>query len=312
MAQIQVFVGIDVSKDRLDIHVRPGGEFFSLSNDAAGFRSLLGRSDLAGAVIGCEATGGYEDALLVALSEAGRPGYCLHPADIRAFARLQGRRGKTDRLDARTIADALPHVLETRKPLVRTEKDSKLRELLTVRRALLTAQIEIRSHLSRMRCRESLSVLNQMHDLHKRRIAELERAIAKLTCDDPRGIRLRTAPGVGPQLAAGILAFLPEIGTLSSRRIASLVGVAPHPRQSGETTRPGRCQAGRAIVRRTLYMATLSVIKTGKGVIHGFYKRLRENGKPFKVAMVAAMRKLIVTLNAMIREEADWTPDMQS
>ncbi len=322
MTQIQHFVGIDISKERLDIYVSPTGERFSLDNDAAGFRALLARGDLAQAVIGCEGeedqrsiqwidrptNGGYEDALVVALSEAGRPAYCLHPADIRAFARLRGRRAKTDRLDARAIAEALPCVMDCRKPLRRTEKESELRELLTLRGALMAAQLELRSHMSRMRCRLTLSILSKTHAGHKRRIEDIEREVASRLADDPTALRIRTAAGAGPQLAAGIVAFLPEIGALSSRQIASLVGVAPHPRQSGDKERPGRCQAGRALVRRLLYMASLSLIRTRKGPLCAFYRRLREAGKPFKVAIVAVMRKFIVMLNAMIRDQKDWNP----
>ena len=310
MAQIQPYVGIDISKDRLDIHIHPTGEAFSLTYDQAGLRALLRRPELTHAVIGCEATGGYEDRLLVALSEAGCPALCLHPADIRAFARLKGRRAKTDRLDARAIAEALPIAATSRAPLRRTKEQSELRELLTIRHTLVAAIQVLKGHLARMSARSARAVLTAMLAAHQRHIKTLERTIAERLSADCKAHRIRTAPGAGPVLAAEIIAFMPELGTLSSRQAASLTGVAPHPRQSGRSNRKGRCQAGRARVRRVLYMATLSIIKAKLAPLYPFYKRLREAGKPAKVAIVAAMRKFIVMLNAMLKTQTDWSPKM--
>ena len=310
MAQIQPYVGIDISKDRLDIHIHPTGEAFSLAYDRAGLRKLLARPDLKRAVIGCEATGGYEERLLVALTEAGRPALCLHPADIRAFARLKGRRAKTDRLDARAIAEALPVAAADRMPLQRTKEQSELRELLTIRHTLVAATQVLKGHLARMSARPARAVLTAMLAAHQRQIKTLERTIAQHLSADRKAHRIRTAPGAGPVLAAEIIAFMPELGALSSRQAVSLTGVAPHPRQSGRSNRKGRCQAGRARVRRVLYMATLSVIKAKLAPLYPFYKRLREAGKPAKVAIVAAMRKFIVMLNAMLKTQTDWSPKM--
>lgn len=310
MAQIQPYVGIDISKDRLDIHIHPTGEAFSLTYDRAGLQALLRRPELTRAVIGCEATGGYEERLLVALSEAGRPALCLHPADIRAFARLKGRRAKTDRLDARAIAEALPIAATSRAPLWRTKEQSELRELLTIRHTLVAATQVLKGHLARMSARSARAVLTAMLAAHQRHIKTLERTIAERLSADRKAHRIRTAPGAGPVLAAEIIAFMPELGTLSSRQAASLTGVAPHPRQSGRSNRKGRCQAGRARVRRVLYMAIISIIKARLAPLYPFYKRLREAGKPAKVAIVAAMRKFIVMLNAMLKTQTDWNPKM--
>ncbi len=310
MAQIQPYVGIDISKDRLDIHIHPTGEAFSLAYDRAGLRALLRRPELVRAVIGCEATGGYEERLLVALSEAGRPALCLHPADIRAFARLKGRRAKTDRLDARAIAEALPTAAASRAPLRRTKEQSELRELLTARHTLVETIPVLKGHLARMSARSARVALTTMLAAHQRQIKTLERTIAERLSADRKAHRIRTAPGAGPVLAAEIIAFMPELGTLSSRQAASLTGVAPHPRQSGRSNRKGRCQAGRARVRRVLYMATLSVIKARLAPLYPFYKRVREAGKPAKVAIVAAMRKFIIMLNAMLKTQTDWSPKM--
>ena len=118
--------------------------------------------------------------------------------------------------------------------------------------------------------------------------------------------RIQTAPGAGPMLAATLIACMPELGTLTSRQAASLTGVAPHPRQSGTSRARGRCQAGRAPVRAVLYMATLAAIRCKTSSLRAFYERLRANGKPFKLAIVAAMRKFIVMLNTMLKRDQDW------
>lgn len=309
MAQIQFYVGIDVSKDRLDIYIHPTGEAFSLPNDRPGIAALIARPELGQAILGCEATGGYEDQLLVALTEAGRPAFCLHPADIRAFARLKGRRAKTDRLDARAIAEALPAAAGDRKPLRRSRDESELRELLVLRRSLMATAAELKGHRARMCSQPARAAIEATLAALQRRLKHLLLAISKRTSADPRAARIQTAPGAGLLLAAEIVAFLPEIGSLSSRRIASLTGVAPHPRQSGQSHRPGRCQGGRASLRRVLYMATLSALKARLAPLYPFYARLREAGKPFKIAIVAAMRKFIVMLNAMISTNSDWTPN---
>lgn len=308
MAQIQLYVGIDISKDRLDIHIHPTGEAFPLPYDGPGIAALLARRDLDQAILGCEATGGYEDRLLVALSEAGRPAFCLHPADIRAFARLKGRRAKTDQLDARAIAEALPAAASGRAPLRRSREQSELRELLVLRRSLMAMVTELKGHRARMRSQPAGAAIETTLAALQLRLKHLLLAISKGSDADPRAARIRSAPGAGPLLAAEIVAFLPEIGTASSRRIASLVGVAPHPRRSGNTNLPGRCQGGRASLRRVLYMATLSALKARLAPLYPFYARLRAAGKSFKIAIVAAMRKLIVILNAMIRDQQDWTP----
>lgn len=308
MPQNQTFVGIDISRARLDVHVHPSGEAFSLPYDRKGIARLLARRDLAGAVLGCEASGGYEERLLVALTEAGRPAYCLHPADVRAFARLKGRRAKTDRLDARAIAEALPTAAGARVPLRRTRAQSELRELLGVRRALMAAALALKGHLSRVACAEARAALRALLTAHQRRIAALERAIRARVDAEPAARRIRSAPGAGLLLAGGILAFLPELGQLSSRQAASLAGVAPHPRQSGRSHRPGRCQGGRSTLRRVLYMATLSAVRANLAPLAPFYRHLRANGKPAKLALVATMRKFIVMLNAMLKTETDWRP----
>lgn len=312
MTDLSAYVGVDVSKHHLDVHRHPDGLAFRVTNTPAGISRLLDRLGEQPYTIGCEATGGYEDRLLLALSDAGRSGYCLHPADIRAFARLKGQRAKTDRLDARAIAEALGVAAATRKPVRRTRTGTTIKELVTVRRTLSAAINDLKSLLARLETLEAREPLKAMLDAHKRSLKTIESTIKNTIRSDVRiaetARRITSAPGAGPVLAATLLAFMPELGTLSSRQAASLVGVAPHPRQSGESNRSGRCQAGRAHIRRVLYMATLSALKARLAPLHPFYEHIRAKGKPFKVAIVAAMRKFIVMLNAMIKNQTDWKP----
>ena len=310
MTQFDRFVGIDVAKDQLEVYCHPDGLRFQVANTPSGVRRLLVRIPRESCAIGCEATGGYETALLVALDDAGRPGWCLHPSDVRAFARLKGKRAKTDRLDARAIAEALQIAVATRKPRQCSKIQSVLKELTAARRVLLATINDLKSLLARCRAAVARDPLERMLQAHKDAVKQLDAAIRQTIASDRKAAqtarRICTAPGAGPVLACELLASMPELGELSSRQAASLVGVAPHPRQSGRSIRKGRCQAGRATIRRVLYMATLSAIKARCAPLYPFYQRLRTAGKPFKVAIVAAMRKFIVMLNAMIKHRQDW------
>lgn len=308
MPHFQRFVGIDVCKDRLDVHCIPDGRSFCVANSPAGIDQLLAQAG-ADAAFGCEATGGYEDLLLVQLTRAGAAGYCLHPADIRAFCRLRGKRAKTDALDAKAIADALSVAVVTRKPVLRTEMQSRIKELTALRRSLLATMAELKSLAARMRDSAAANAIDELVAANAKAVKDLNQAIRKTIDEDP-GLRLKasriaSAPGAGPVLVAELLGSMPELGTLSSRQVASLAGVAPHPRQSGDSSRNGRCHGGRAKLRRVLYMAAMSVIVPGQ-TFRSFYDRLRSRGKPHKVAIVAVMRKLVVILNAMLKTGENW------
>jgi transposase len=306
-------VGVDVSRTHLDVYRHPDGLAFRVANTQAGIHTLLLRLGDGPHAIGCEATGGYENRLLLALCEAGRPGYCLHPSDIRAFARLKGRRAKTDRLDAQAIAEALGVAIASRKPARRTRAAAAIKEMVTVRRTLIATVNDLKSLLARIETPQARQPLQAMLEAHKRSLKAIGRAIQNTLAGEPdvdkTAKRIQSAPGAGPVLAAELIASMPELGTLSGRQAASLVGVAPHPRQSGAANRPGRCQAGRPTIRRVLYMATLSALRARLQPLYPFYNRLRSAGKPFKVAIVAAMRKFIVMINAMIKNKTDWTPN---
>lgn len=310
MTEYTQFVGVDISKEHLEVHVHPGGERLRLANTPAGAAALVAR--FPGAAFACEASGGHERALLCAAVEAGAPAWRLHPADVRAFAKLQGVRAKTDPIDARMIAHACAAAAGTRAPAVLEAAAEELRDLLALRRRTLEEVHAWKSWLARPSAAAARRLARARLRSAERALARLEAAIDRALERDPalaaRARRITSAPGAGRLLAATLLAFLPELGQLSSRQAASLVGVAPHPRQSGARQRPGRCQAGRPQVRRVLYMAALAAIRAGKAPFADFYRRLREAGKPHKIAIVATMRKLIVALNTMLKQNRDWHP----
>ena len=307
MTHRQRFVGIDVSSRRLDVHCLPDGDSFSEANTADGIARLIARLGRSGWVAACEATGGYEDRLLIAFQEAGHDIWCLHPTDVRAFARLTGRRAKTDRLDARVIAGALAAAKASRKPLRRTRAQSDLRQLMILRRHLMATLQELKSLAACMTNPAAAELIAVRIAAAKADLGGLERRIARSIADDPeasaRARLVRSVPGAGKVLACEVLSAMPELGAISAKQAASLAGVAPHPRQSGNTQRNGRCQGGRFHLRRCLYMAALSAIKVRARSLYPLYSRLRKTGKPFKVAIVACMRKLITQINAVLRNQ---------
>lgn len=312
MTQMVRFVGIDVAMDKLDVHIGPKGEAFVVANTAAGLERLKARLR-AGDIVALEASGGYERLAAEGLAGSGWTVYRLHPADIRAFARLEGRRAKTDRIDARLIARAARIAADAAKvPYQARPNAADIKEMAACRRLLHNQRAALKGQATRLATEAMRTILTRQIDTLETDIRRIDEAMARSIDQDPElrqtARRIRTAPGAGPVLAATLIAYLPEIGTLSSRKAASLVGVAPHPRQSGNSGLRGRCQAGRAPVRRVLYMASLAAIRSGSSPLRAVFERLRSAGKPFKLAIVAVMRKFIVMLNAMIKTRQDWKP----
>lgn len=306
-----IFVGIDVAKDRLDIHVHPSGERLSVATDEAGLAALVSRLQaLAPALIALEATGGYEIDAAVALASAGLPVAVVNPRQIRDFARAHGQLAKTDTLDARIIALFADAVRPAPRPLADAQRQ-QLGELVTRRRQLLDM---LGAEMNRRRLVRDRRV-RQRVDAH---IAWLEQALQELEHDLRDTIRsspvwretddlLRSVPGVGPVTAYTLIADLPELGHLGRRQIAALVGVAPLNRDSGLLRGRRMIAGGRPAVRRTLYMAALPATRCNP-VIARFYRRLVEAGRPPKLALTAAMRKLLTILNAMLRDRRPWQP----
>lgn len=312
MPQEAVFVGVDVSKGRLDVHVHPSGLAFWVTNDAAGRLELVRRLEGLEGVFGVEASGGYEKPLLKLCLKRKRRAYLLDPVQVRAYARALGRHAKTDPIDAGVIARCLAAVIDRLRPYAPDPAAERLSGLVGLRRKLVREGVGLKSYadtaqdgLVRRLVKARLAGLRLA-------IARLDKAIAQAIEADPaqrqRQARIASAPGAGPVLAATLIAELPELGQVSAKQIAALVGLAPYDRQSGACRRPGRCKGGRGQVRSVLYMAALSAVRAKKAPFATFYKRLTQAGKPPKLALAAVMRKLIVTLNSMERDQAPWTP----
>jgi transposase len=303
------FVGIDVSKERLDVHLRPSGQAFAIARDSKGLEQLV--SDLralAPALIVLEATGGFELTVAAALAGAGLPLAIVNPRQIRDFARATGRLAKTDALDAQIIALFAERIRPEPRPLA--DADSQTLAALVARRRQVIEMIGMESNR-----------LHQARDLRVQRtikatlktleaqLAQLDREINDAVKGSPAWRAaddlLTSVPGVGTITSFTLIADLPELGQLDRRRIAALVGVAPINRHSGQMRGRRMIAGGRTDVRNALYMAALSAIR-GNPVISEHYQSLVERGRPKKVALVACMRRLLGILNAIIRTKTPW------
>ncbi len=305
------FVGIAISKDHLDVHVRPTGDSFRVRYDDAGLVTLVAHlRPLAPVVLVLEATGGYEVTVAATLASAALPVAVVNPRQVRDFARATGQLAKTDTLDARVLALFAEAVRPAARP-VPDARAAALGELIARRRQLvdmLGAEHNRRRLLRDRRLQRHLEA----------HIAWLEEALRRLDLDLTTLIRstpvwretddlLRSVPGIGPVTAGTLIADLPELGRLDRRRIAALAGLAPIARDSGAFRGRRMIMGGRAHIRRVLYMATLTAI-THNPVIRAFHQRLVAAGRPGKVALTAAMRKLLTILNAMLRDRRPWHP----
>jgi len=304
----EIFVGIDVSKTRLDISIGGGHEYWQVANEERGFMKLIERlRSLHPTLIVLEATGGLELPLVAEIASAGLPIAVVNPKRIRDFARSVGQLAKTDKLDARIIAQFAQMVRPGVRHL-RTEEEEHLTALLTRRMQvieMLTAE-KNRSYSTRQVMK---GVLQRHIEWLQDDLKKLDQTIAEFIQQSPlwsgKEKVLRSVPGIGPVTGATILANLPELGTLNRQKIAALVGVAPVNKDSGKKCGKRRVFGGRAVVRRTLYMAALSATKCNPK-IKPFYEHLICRGKEKKVALTACMRKLLVILNVMVKNNEFW------
>ena len=306
----KIYVGIDVSQSNLDIAVRPWGEQWRTGNDLDSIGSLVKRlQQLEPTLIVVEATGGLENLLVAELSLAHLPVAVINPRQGRDFAKATGRLAKTDQLDA----DNLAHFGEAVQPKPRQLPDEPTQALA----ALVSRRRQVVEMLSaeRNRLRTASNVTVERIARH---IQWLESELAELDSDLNNQINqsqswqataevLTSTPGVGPVTTCTLLAELPELGQLNRKQIAALVGVAPLNNDSGQHRGRRTVWGGRAAVRSTLYMATLTAVRHNP-VIKTFYERLLQAGKPKKVALTAAMHKLLTILNAMVKHNSLWNP----
>jgi len=305
-----MFVGIDVSKATLDVASETAA-WAPVANEDAGIAALVPQLRAATpTLIVVEASGGYESAVVSACALAGLPIVVVNPRQVRDFARAIGRLAKTDAIDASTLALFGARV----RPAVRALPDSALQDL----RALVQRRRQLLEMLGAERQRHQQATVRRVVKSLERHIAWLERQLGDVDDELRRQVEasplwrtqdnlLQSVPGIGPITAMTLLTDLPELGRLTHRQIAALVGLAPFNRDSGQWRGRRTISGGRASMRALLYMATLSAVRHNPA-LRAFHRRLRAAGKPPKVALVAAMRKLLTILNAIVAHQQPWHP----
>lgn len=313
MESTEVFVGIDISRDWLDVASIPSGNERRVPYRRKSLEELAEEiSSLRPSRIILEATGGYEVEIATALSERDLPVCVINPRQLRDFARATGELAKTDRVDARVLAEFGRALRPTVRPLASGDA-RQLREILDRRRQILEMLVAEKNRLRRTESKAVKASLRSHIRFLDRQLEKTETALFDLIKANPawqEDVNLLTSvPGVGQLTAANLTVMLPEIGSMGRRQIAKLVGVAPLSRDSGLSRGSRSIWGGRAQVRKVLYMSTLVATRYNP-VISALYTRLIDRGKPKKVAIVACMRKLLIICNAMVRDRSLWTPEL--
>lgn len=307
-----MFVGIDVSKQRLDVHARPSGEEWSVANDAKGHAELVGKlASLSPTLVVLEATGGYQAAVAAELGASKLPVAVVNPRQVRDFAKATGRLAKTDAIDAAVLA----HFAESIRPEPRPMPDEltvELQALVTRRRQLIDMRTAESNRLETCRVLPVRRNIQKMINLLTKQINKVEDDIDTTIKGSPlwreREDLLSSAIGIGPTTARTLLTQLPELGKLNRREVAALVGVAPFNDDSGKRNGVRRIRGGRAEVRSVLYMATIAAVRFNPQ-LQAMYQRLLARGKLKKVALIACARKLLTILNAMMKTNTSWRLD---
>jgi transposase len=304
-----ISVGIDVSKENLDVDFAPTREPMRFANTPAGHAAIVKRlSSMKLRVIVLEATGGYERAIAAELAAAGLPVAVVNPRQVRDFARATGRLAKTDQIDAAVLADFGLAIRPPQRPLPDAET-VEMREKLARRRQIvemMTAETNRLEHVTAKSVRRSIATVR---NLLQQQLAHIEDDLDQMIRRSPlwqeKAELLRSVPGIGPQNVRMLLVQLPELGHCSRQQIAALVGVAPLNRDSGKFRGKRTIWGGRGDLRACFYMAALAATRSNPK-IRAHYQRLLENGKCKKLALTACMRKLLTILNAMVRDRRTW------
>lgn len=301
-------VGIDVSKNRLDVHILPGDEAFSVSRDAAGLEELVARlAPMTVATIAVEATGGFETVVAASLAAAGLPVVVVNPAQVRAFAQAVGQRAKTDPIDAAMIARFVVATNPEIRPLPDAETQA-LGDLVTRRRQIIQMIVAEKQRQKRAPRRTRKSIARLLKALEKELTSldqDIDGAIRGSPAWREKENLLASVPGIGPVIARTLLADLPELGTLDRRQIAALVGLAPWTRQSGQWRGRSFIGGGRSSVRAALFPGAMAAARHNPQ-LRDFHQRLIAAGKPKMVALIAVARKLLTILNAILRDNRPW------
>jgi transposase len=301
-------IGIDISKKQLDVHVLGREEAFSVPRDTEAVVALAERlKSLSPKAIGLEATGGFEVIVAAGLAAAGLPVVVVNPAQVRAFARALGKRAKTDPIDAAVIARFVEATAPAIRPL--TDEATRLLADLVGRRRQIVAMIGAESQRRRTAPPRVAKSIDRLLKALERELASLDHDLDDAIKGSPawrdKENLLRSVPGIGPAIARTMIAELPKLGTLDRRQIAALAGLAPWTRQSGQWRGKSFIGGGRASVRSALFMGAL-VASRHNPALKAFRDKLVAAGKPKLVALVAVARKLLVILNAILRDATPW------
>lgn len=310
-SNLPTFIGIDVAKDSLALFVSSSEEHFSFPNNQAGFAEIITLAkQLSPRRICLEATGGYQTPVLLALVEVGLPVSVVNPKQVRHFAKGVGKLAKTDRIDAQLLA------------LFAQQVEPRLTIIPSDEQMALSALVRRREQILEMLSAEKNRLETAHHSIKpslERNIAWFETQLQEIDSDLDQNLKssvlwekaqlLETIPGLARVSSVALLAELPELGTLSNKEISALVGVAPFSQSSGKWRGQERIQQGREFIRRKLYMTAFNTIRCNAR-LKSFYEHLRLNGKPFKVALVAVMRKLLCLCNSMLRYQKSWQPSL--
>jgi transposase len=310
-APAKIYVGIDASKAWLDVASTPISTSFRVANNKKGHQALVKKlSGFQVAAVVIEATGKYHRGVQLFLHERGMPVCVVNPYRSRKFADALGELAKTDKIDAMVLA-RYAELVGPEAQVPASKAVAEMAELIHARNTAVAAQTALRNRLgaalSSLLKRE-IRILLRSGAAHVKR---LEKAIRAVITDNPelaRRFRILTSiPGIGPIAAAGLVGMMAELGTLSSKQVAALVGVAPMNWDSGEMRGRRAIKGGRPAVRRLIYMAALSAVVRGANPdLKAFYEQLRRRGKPSKVAIVAAMRKLVILANTLVAQDRPW------
>ncbi|MGA0596248.1 IS110 family transposase [Enterovirga sp. CN4-39] len=304
-----IVVGIDVSKDRMHVAVRPSGEAFAVGRDAEGLEVLVARlAPLSPIAVAVEAAGGYETVVAASLAAAGLAVVVVNPAQVRAFAQALGRRAKTDPIDAAVIA----RFVEATRPEIRPLRDAEtqtLADLVTRRRQIVAMMVAERQRQKRLTDRRLQKSIARLLTALQKELSSLETDIEDTVRGSPAWREsedlLASVPGVGKTIARTMLAELPELGRLDRRQIAALAGLAPWTRQSGTWRGRSFIGGGRASVRAVLFTGAMAAARFNPH-LKAFRDKLVQAGKPKLVALVAVARKLLTVLNATLRDRQPW------
>lgn len=301
-------VGIDVSKDRLDVHVEPTGEAFAVARDAAGLEALAERlRALSPKLVAVEATGGFETVVAASLAAASLPVVVVNPAQVRDFAKALGKRAKTDPIDAAVIARFVAATDPEVRPLP-DEETRLLADLVTRRRQIIHMIVAERQREKRAPARMKRSILRLLKALQKE-LTEIDGDIDDAVRGSPawreKEDLLSSVPGIGPTISRTLIAELPELGGLDRRQIAALAGLAPFTRQSGQWRGRSFIGGGRATVRAAVFMGAMTATRCNP-TLRTFHQRMIAAGKPKMVAIIAVARKLLTILNAILRDKTPW------